>query len=318
MKVGGITIAHGATLAPMEEHTGLPFRLLARRHGASLVVGERVDAADVAARDKRALKLLKTVPHEAPTAGQISGADPTLMASAARVVEECGFALIDLNFECPIRRLMGRGEGGALMEFPERIAAIAAAVVQAVSIPVAVKIRSGPDAERETAVATARLVEAAGAALVSVHARSVQQAYAGGPDWSVIARVKQAVRIPVLGGGGIRTAADALRLVRETGCDGVAIGRGCLGNPWIFAQTRALLAGSPLPPSPTDADRGRALLALADEEFHHYGRDFALRRLPRQACYFAKHLAEFAAFRTAVQQVKDLPGLKRVVATFLR
>lgn len=318
MKIGPVTIAHGATLAPMEEHTGLPFRLMARRHGASLVASERVDACDVAERDKRALKLLRTVPHEAPAAGQLSGADPAIMAAAARVVEECGFALVDLNFDCPVRRLMERGEAGALMADPERIARIVAAVVAAVAIPVTLKIRSGPDAQRETAVEIARLAEAAGAALVSVHARNVQQAYAVAPDWTVITRVKQAVRIPVLGGGGLRNATDALALMRQTGCDGVAIGRGCLGNPWIFAGVRALLTGSSPPAEPGLAERGRALLALAEEESRHYGREFALRRLPRLACYFAKPLADFAAFRTAVQKVRDLPELKRVVGTHFR
>jgi tRNA-dihydrouridine synthase len=126
------------------------------------------------------------------------------------------------------------------------------------------------------------------------------------------------VGIPVLGGGGIRTAADALRLIRETGCDGVAIGRGCLGNPWIFAEARALLAGSPPPAPPSVADRGRALLALAEAESHHYGRGLAIRRLPRVACYFAKDLADFAGFRREVQAVADLAGLKRLVAAYFR
>src|SRR5205085_7269806 len=180
-----------------------------------------------------------TTTEETPRAGQISGADPVVMAEAARVVEEKGFDFVDLNFECPIRRLTQRGEGGALMNDPAAIGRIVAAVVRAVSIPVTLKIRSGPDGGNETAAEVARRAEQAGAAAVDVHARSVAQAYVGGPDWSVVRRVKEAVRIPVLGSGGIREAADALRFLRETGADGVAIGRGCLGNPWIFQQARA-------------------------------------------------------------------------------
>src|SRR5947209_14349903 len=156
MLIGPVRLAHPITLAPMEEHTNPPFRLLMKVFGASLVCTERVDAADVARRDRRALRLLHTTPQESPRAGQISGADPAIMAAAARVVEEQGFNLVDLNFECPIRRLLQRGEGGALLADPAAIARIVAAVVRAVSLPVTLKIRTGPDATRETAVEVAR------------------------------------------------------------------------------------------------------------------------------------------------------------------
>src|SRR5207248_5725028 len=142
MLIGSVRVAHPFTLAPMEEHTNYPFRLLAKRYGASLVCSERVDAVDVARRDRRALKLLHTAPQEAPRAGQVSGADPAVLAEAARVVEGQGFDLVDLNFECPIRRLVNRGEGGALLAEPEKIGRIVATVVRAVSIPVTLKIRS--------------------------------------------------------------------------------------------------------------------------------------------------------------------------------
>src|SRR5579863_4247228 len=145
MKIGPVRIAHSITLAPMEEHTNLPFRLLMKQFGASLVCTERIDAADVARRDRRALKLLATSPQEAPRAGQISGADPLVMAEAARVVEERGFEIVDLNFECPIKRLLSRHEGGALLTDPPAIERIVAAVVRGISIPVTLKIRSGPD-----------------------------------------------------------------------------------------------------------------------------------------------------------------------------
>src|SRR5438105_10829777 len=154
-RIGRVTIAHPITLAPMEEHTNYPFRLLMKQHGASLVCTERIDACDVARRDRRALRLLHTTPQEAPRAGQVSGADPAVLAEAARVVEERGFDLVDLNFECPIRRLVNRGEGGALLSDPPAIERIVAAVARAVSIPLTLKIRSGPDGNRETAVEVA-------------------------------------------------------------------------------------------------------------------------------------------------------------------
>jgi nifR3 family TIM-barrel protein len=289
-----------------------------KRFGASLVCTERVDAADVARRDRRALRLLFTRPDEAPRAGQVSGADPAVMAEAARVVEEQGFDLVDLNFECPIRRLLGRGEGGALLADPPAVARIVAAVVRAVAVPVTLKIRSGPDAARETAPDVARLAEAEGAAAVDVHARSVAQAYAGGPDWGVVARVKRAVRIPVFGSGGVRDPADAVRFLRESGADGVAVGRGCLGNPWIFRDARALLQGLPRPPAPTPAERGRELLRLVEDEFHFYGAAVALRRLARTSCYFAKFVADFPAFRDAVHETRSLQDFRRLVKGHFR
>jgi tRNA-dihydrouridine synthase B len=318
MRSTRLHLAHPITLAPMEEHTNFPFRLLMKQHGASLVCTERIDAVDVARRDRRALRLLYTTTEEKPRVGQISGGDPAVMAEAGRVIEELGFDLVDLNFECPIRRLIGRGEGGALLADPARIETIVAAVVRAVSIPVTLKIRSGPDAAQETAPEIARRAEAVGAAAIDVHARSVAQAYVGGADWTVVARVKQTVSIPVLGSGGIREAADAQRFLRETGADGVAIGRGCLGNPWIFRQSRALVQGLAGARPPTPVERGRALLQLVEGEFRLYGNTVALRRLARTSCYFARLLPDFDDFRKAVHQIGDLGGFRRLVKEHFR
>ena len=311
-------LTHPITLAPMEEHTNYPFRLLMKQHGASLVCTERIDAIDVAKKDRRALRLLYTTSEEKPRSGQISGSDPSVMAAAARVVEEHGFEIVDLNFECPIRRLIHRGEGGALLAQPEKVEQIVAAVVRAVSIPVTLKIRSGPDAQHETAVEIAQRAENVGAAAVDVHARSVAQAYVGGPDWSVVQRVKQAVTIPVLGSGGIREPVDALRFLRETGADGVAIGRGCLGNPWIFRQARDLFRGLPAARPPSAIERGRALLQLVEGEFRFYGAAPGLRRLARTSCYFAKFLPNFGDFRDAVHAVRDLADFRRLVKEHFR
>ncbi len=318
MHIGRVRVAHPVTLAPMEEHTNLPFRLLMKQHGASLVCTERIDAADVARRDRRALRMLATSSQEAPRVGQISGADAAVLAEAARVVEEHGFDVVDLNFECPIRRLVQRGEGGALLAHPDLIEGLVAAVVRAVTIPVTLKIRSGPDATAETAVEIARRAEAAGAAAVDVHARSVAQAYVGGPDWGVVARVKAAVGIPVLGSGGIRVPSDAVRFLAETGADGVAVGRGCLGNPWIFAQARALVLGMPSPRPPATVERGRMLLQLVEGEFRLYGTGVGLRRLARTACYFARLVPDFPKFREGVHAVRDLPGFRRLVKEHFR
>jgi tRNA-dihydrouridine synthase B len=318
MRIGSVAITHPFVLAPLEEHSNYPFRKLMKRCGAALTCSERVDAAEVSRSGHRALKRLFTRPDEAPRAGQISGADLGVMAEAARRVEQLGFDLVDLNFDCPVRRITSRGEGGALMSDPNAIAQIVAAVVKAVSVPVTIKIRTGPDAEHETAVEVARRAADAGAAAVSLHARSVAQAYAGGPDWSVIRRVKDVLRIPLFGGGGVRTANDALRLLRETSADGVAIGRGCLGNPWIFQQARMLLAGAKSIAQPSVAERGKALLQLAEGEFQLYGSALALRRLPRVSGYFAQILGNSAEFRTALGEVRKMDHFRRLVGEYFR
>jgi tRNA-dihydrouridine synthase B len=318
MKIGEMRLAVPVTLAPMEEHTNFPFRLLMKRSGAGLVCTERIDAAPVAREDRRALRMLYTTSEERPRAAQLSGAEPAVMAAAARVVEQHGFDAVDLNFECPIRRILARGEGGALMAEPAVIQRIVAAVTRAVSLAVTVKLRSGPDAEHETAVEVAQRAQDAGAAAIGVHARSVAQSYVGSPDWDVVARVKQAVQVPVLGSGGIREAADVLHWLRESGADAVSIGRGCLGNPWIFGQARALLAGNVPSRPPTRAERGRLLLQLIEGEFRYYGPAVAIRRLARTSCYFAKCLPDFGEFRGAVQRVRDLAGFRRLAAEFFR
>jgi tRNA-dihydrouridine synthase B len=313
MRIGRITVAHPITLAPLEEHSNYPFRLLMKQFGASLVVSERVDAAQVARRDRRAIRVLHTSPAEAPRAAQISGADPAVMAEAARAVEELGFDMVDLNFECPVRRLLGRGEGGALLADPPAIGRIVASVVRAVSIPVTIKIRSGPDPQHETAPQVARSAAEAGTAAVSIHARSVAQGYVGGPDWGVIGRVKQALEIPVIGSGGIRCPSDAVRMLEETGADAVAIARGCLGNPWIFREARALVSGGSPGGEPSRAERGRAMLQLVEGEFHLYGTPLALRRLPRTSGYFFQFLHDAKELRAAVRAVKSLDQFRRLV-----
>jgi len=306
-------LPHPFVLAPMEEHTSLPFRMRARAHGAGLVFAERLDAEDVASRDKRALKLLATEPGERPAMAQVSTRDPAAAAAAAVVCAERGFAGVDLNCECPVKRVLGKGAGGALMSEPALIGQIVAAMVAAVPVPISVKLRSGPDDDHENAAECARAAAESGAALVMVHSRSVAKGYAGPADWAISTRVKAAVNILVVASGGIRSAEDAVACLRQTGCDGVAMARGCLGNPWIFARARALYAGSP-PPEPPDAQaRGRELIALAEAEWRWYGPGLALRRLPRTACYFAKDTTWFTEFRSAVQQVRDLDGLKRLV-----
>jgi len=313
MRVGQVRITHPMTLAPLEEHSSLCFRVLMKEFGASLVCSERVDATHVVRGDRRAIRTLTTSSRETPRAGQISGSDPAVMAEAARAVERLGVDIVDLNFDCPVQRLIARGEGGAILADPPAVGRIVEAVARAVSVPVSIKIRSGMDQDHETAVEVAQRAEDAGCAAVSVHARSVAQGYVGEADWAVVSRVKQAVAIPVLGGGSIRTAADAVRLLRESGADGVAIGRGCLGNPWIFQQAKALFSNGNETRPPTTRERVRVMLRLVEDELRFYGPSLGIRRLPRTSCYFAKFLPGHHDFRAAVREVRSLVQFRQLV-----
>ena len=234
------------------------------------------------------------------------------------MVEEQGFDFVDLNFECPIRRLLDRGEGGALLADPPAIGAIVAAVKKAVRLPITVKIRTGPDGDRETAVEVGRAAAGEGAVAVDLHARSVAQAYKGGPDWGAIARLKQALAIPVFGSGGVRNGADAAALLRSTGADAIAVGRGCLGNPWIFREARAMLTGGGIPPAPTPAQRGQALLRLVEMQVKFMGEGLTRKALPRTACYFAKFLPEFDEFRAAIHRVRAIREFRTLVLEHFR
>lgn len=205
-----------------------------------------------------------------------------------------------------------------MLSDPAAIGRIVAAVVRCVSIPVTLKIRTGPDESHETCADVARAAEQAGAAAVDLHARSVRQAYVGEADWPAVARLKLAVSIPVLGSGSVRSPNDAVRFLRETGADGVAIGRGCLGNPWIFKQSRELFQTGVASRDPSPTERGRALLQLIEGEFRYYGPTVAMRRLARTSCYFAKFVPDFDSFKHSIHSIRDLAVFRRLVATHFR
>ncbi len=295
----------------MEEHTTLPFRLIAKELGANLVITEMGQPDRIAKGDKMALRMLVSSPAERPVAGQVLGGEPAETVLAAKVIAERGFDIVDVNLSCPIRRVIGRGWGGAYLRDPDRVRALLTRVVEAVQVPVTLKFRSGWDAETVNAPEIARIAEDAGVKGLIVHGRSVIQAYAGPADWSIIRMTKEAVRIPVFGAGDIRTPEDVLRMLEETGCDGVSIARGCLGNPWIFSRARAALAGNPVPPPPGREERLRVLLRHLDGEVRFLGKRDASTRLVRLALYYAKDLPDFREIKEAVHAARSLDELRR-------
>ena len=225
---------NGALLAPLAGISNLPFRLIARSQGCALAYTEMISANGFVRKTAKTYEYLKTCTDDRPLGVQIFGADPQVMAEAARIVADSDVDLIDINMGCPVRKVIKAGAGAVLMKDPDLVARIVAAVKKVVKIPITVKIRSGWTRSSINAVEIAKIAEGCGADAVTVHARTADQGYSGHAEWKIIADVKKAVKIPVIGNGDIRQPQDAVRMLSETSCDAVMVGRGALGNPWIF------------------------------------------------------------------------------------
>ena len=244
MKIGNIDIKNNLILAPMAGVTDLPFRSLCRQEGAGLIYTEMVSAKAVLYKNKNTDVLLETEPSEHPAALQMFGSDPDIMAEIGmQLAEQYPFDIIDVNMGCPVPKVVNNGEGSALMKNPELVEKILTAMVKKIKKPVTIKIRKGFNDESVNATEIAKIAEQCGVAAVAVHGRTREQYYAGKADWDIIRQVKDSVSIPVIGNGDVCTPQDAIDIVKETGCDGVMIGRGALGNPWIFERTLDLLEG---------------------------------------------------------------------------
>ena len=259
--------AHPLLLAPMAGVTDEAFRSLCLEQGASLAYTEMVSAKGLSFANEKTRHLLRTAPGEDMVAVQLFGHEPDVMAEQAAWIEDAmgsSLAYLDINMGCPARKIVSKGDGSALMCAPELAERIVSAVRNAVAHPVTVKFRRGYKLGEETAPEFARRMEAAGACAVTVHGRFAEQLYRGRADWDVIAKVKRAVAVPVVGNGDVRTGADAVAMRSKTGCDAIMIARGAEGNPWVFAQSKAVLAGLPEPQAPTIAER----IAMARRHAH--------------------------------------------------
>ena len=248
MRIGTVEIPGRVFLAPLAAYTSWPFRRICRRLGAALTTTEVVKARELVRGIEATFQIIQFKADEHPIAAQILSTDPGVAREAAAILSEAGFDLVDLNCGCPKRRVMSDGMGAELMGSPEKVEAIIAGMCEGASVPVTVKIRAGRWHDRPTAVEVAQRAEAAGAAAVCVHPRFAQQGSQRPPDWRLIADVRAAVTVPVIGNGAIHTPADAVRMFDETGCDAVAIGQAAMGRPWIFRQTETLVSTGAEPP----------------------------------------------------------------------
>lgn len=236
LKIGDVELSNNLILAPMAGVTDLPFRLLCKEQGAGLVCMEMVSAKAIYYHNKNTESLLEIDRRETPVSLQLFGSDPDIISGMAKKIEDRPFSILDINMGCPVPKVVNNGEGSALMKNPGLVEEIVSKTVKAIRKPVTVKIRKGFDEEHINAVEIARIAESAGAAAVAVHGRTREQYYHGKADWDIIRRVKDAVRIPVIGNGDVDSLGAARRMLEETGCDGIMIGRGAQGNPWIFHQ----------------------------------------------------------------------------------
>lgn len=316
MNIGNIKLSAPLALAPMAGITDLPFRLICRRLGCGMTVSEMVSAKGLLYKNVKTTEMLRIDDGERPTAIQLFGSVPAELAEAARMVEASGADMIDFNMGCPVPKIVNNGEGSALMKNPQLAHDILAAMVKAVKIPVTVKFRAGWDDANRNAVEIARAVEAAGVSAVAVHGRTRQQFYEGKADWSIIADVKQAVKVPVFGNGDIFTVADGLRMLEQTGCDGLMIGRGADGNPWLFAALAAALRGEPLPQPPSLKERLAQAAEHLDMLIAYKNEVVAVKEMRRHISAYLKGMPHAAEFRGRFHKVDTQEQFSELLAEY--
>ncbi len=305
-------------LAPLSGIANAPFRKMAARWGAGMVTSEMISAHSLVRGDERAVEMLR---HDSPSCAftaQIFGAEPEIMAEAARRVEVSGAHAVDINMGCPIRKVIRTGAGAALMREPREAEAIIRAIRRAVSIPVTVKIRSGWDESHRNALEIAQKVAARGADAITVHPRTRTQGFRGDADWSCIAKIVEAIPIPVIGNGGVYTFADAMNLLRKTGCLGIMIGRGALGRPWIFTQLEHYLRGEPLPDPPENTQLLKEILYHLRWAAQQLQQPGAISRMRMHIAWYTRGLPGVRFLRKSLQLSVDFASMENILVSYFK
>ena len=306
LEIGGVVLENGLVLAPMAGVTDLSYRKLCKEQGCGLVVTEMVSAKAILYKNRNTQELLRIRDEERPAAVQLFGSDAGIMGEIAQVVSEGNCDLIDVNMGCPVPKIVNNGEGSALLKEPKKVEAILTAMVKRSKKPVTVKIRKGFNDASVNAVEIAKIAEGCGVAAVAVHGRTREQFYSGKADWEIIRQVKEAVKIPVIGNGDVTGAKEAKAMLDLTGCDGVMIGRGAKGNPWIFSQILHYLETGEVLPGPSVLEIKAMILRHGQLLSEDKGEFTAMREMRKHMAWYTAGLPHSAALRNEINLVETL------------
>lgn len=304
-------------LAPLAGITDKAMRSLCAKQGASLVCTEMVSAKGMWYGDRKSRDLLSIAEDEAPVAFQIFGSDPEILGFAAKELKGEKNVILDLNVGCPVPKVVKNGEGSALLKRLDLLYDVISVMVKEAGKPVTAKIRMGFERNTNTAVETAKTLEAAGVSAVTVHGRTREQYYEGKADWTAITDVKRSVSIPVIGNGDVFSGEDAIKMMENTGCDGVMIARGALGNPWIFRDAAALWKGEEKPAPPTDEEKIDMLLRHFDLVSQYKGESVAVREIRKHVGWYIKGMHGAAAIRRVTNTINDADEMKKTIKAII-
>lgn len=318
LKIGTVELENPYILAPMAGVTDLPFRLLCKEQGAGLLCMEMVSAKAIQYNNKNTKALLEIHPEELPVSLQLFGSDPDVISEIAKRIEELPFSILDINMGCPVPKIVKNGEGSALMKNPKLVYEIVRKTARAIQKPVTVKIRKGFDDTCINAVEIAKIIEDAGGKAVAVHGRTREQYYSGKADWDVIRQVKEAVSIPVIGNGDVVSGESAIAIQKETGCDGVMIGRGAQGNPWIFSELLEYERTGKMPLRPSVEAIKKMMIRHAQLQMQYKGEYLGIREMRKHVSWYTSGLPNSAKLRDEINRVESYEELEQLLEERLK